>query len=140
MSSRGDPMTSGQSWEWTVDWLRNLLSVRTVPTNGAFALEEDKKGAFVTVAALASFPVASGVVTILWKVVALTGIDVLEGRGGIALAAAIVGFVLWASTSTAKGNWRVQASEVGIGVINTALLFAAAVGIDVTVLGGTGGA
>lgn len=132
--------SSGESEEWTVDWLRNLLSVRTIPMNEAFALEEGKKGAFVTAAALASFPVASGVVTIFWKVIALTGIDVLEGRGGIALAAVVVGFVLWASTSTANGNWRVQASEVGIGVINTALLFAAAVGIDVTVLGGSGGA
>jgi hypothetical protein len=48
-----------------VSWLRNLLSVRVVNTGGTFALEEDKKGAFVTPAALASFPVASGIVTVL---------------------------------------------------------------------------
>lgn len=123
-----------------MDWLRNTLSVRTVPAGETFILEESKKGAFVTAAALASFPVASGVVTILWKVVALSGVDFLEGRGGIALAALLVGFVLWATTSSANGSWRVHAGEIGIAVINTALLFAAAVGIDVTVLGGTGGA
>jgi hypothetical protein len=122
-----------------VNWLRNLLSVRVVSTGGAFALEDDKKGAFVTPAALASFPVASGIVTVLWKILAMTGVDLLTSQAGIAISAAVVGLALWALTSTANGSWRIQLGEILIGIINTALLFAAAVGIDVTFLNGTGG-
>jgi len=122
-----------------MNWLRNLLSVRVIRTSGTFALEDDKKGAFVTPAALASFPVASGIVTVLWKILAMTGVDLLEKQAGIAIAAAVVGVTLWALTSTANGNRRIQLGEILIGMINAALLFAAAVGIDVTFLNGTGG-
>lgn len=62
----------------------------------------------------------------------MTGIDFLQRAPGIAIAAAVVGIALWALTSTANGNWRIQVGEILIGVINTALLLAAAVDIDAT--------
>jgi hypothetical protein len=122
-----------------LNWLRNLLSVRVVPTDRTFILRDDTRGAFVTPAALASFPVASGIVTVLWKILAMTGVELLKSSAGIAISAILVGLALWALTSTANGSWRIQLGEILIGVINTALLFAAAVGIDVTFLNGTGG-
>ena len=67
-----------------------------MPASTTFTLDEpDKKGAFVTAAALASFPVASGIVTAIWKILGLTTWPFLVGQGGIALAALLVGATLW---------------------------------------------
>jgi hypothetical protein len=126
-----------------MDWLRNLISVRR-PSAGPAATTasetDDRVGAFVTAATLVTFPVASAVVLIIWKVLDGLPIDLFNGRVGIGLAAVLVGGVIYLLSYKSEGNIPNRVGEFGIAVINTFVLYAAASGIDVTVLGGTGGA
>jgi len=123
-----------------MDRFRNLISVRRRESPPAAAPgPTEPVGAFVTAATLVTFPVASAVVLIIWKALGQTPLELFDGRAGIAIAAVLVGLVIYLVSYKAAENLQRQLGEFGIAVINTFILYAAAAGIDVTVLGGTAG-
>lgn len=124
----------------------DLGSLLRSSTENENPLDADSRGGvnssptFVTAQALVSFPVASGVVTGLWKTLqAIFGSWADRNWIALAMAVALGVFIAWYATE--EGAWaglsahkrrRAQAAAFVIGAINTAFLAAAAIGVDST--------
>ena len=113
-----------------------LRRLTTVPTGdgpgpgGAAGGDDNRISAFVTAASLATFPVASMVVTLFWKLAA-TAFSWGDERWVAALLALIVGFFIYLIGREKNVGADKQAINIFIGVVNSGFLAAAALGLDV---------
>jgi hypothetical protein len=125
ITSEGDDVAS----------LRQVLQVQeTVPTRGG-GTEQQTVGGFASIASLGNFTVAAFVVAILWQVVA--AVPFLNNRNGAMASALLVGMALYFGTFNDDLSKPRQIGAFLVAVINCFVLYAAAIGIDVTFLGGT---
>jgi hypothetical protein len=92
-------------------------------------------GGFVSVSSLGNFTVASFVTALLWQIFGV--VEILANRNGAMAAALVVGAALYFTTYNSDLSRPRQIGAALIGLINCFILYAAAIGIDVTFLGGT---
>jgi hypothetical protein len=88
-------------------------------------------GIFLTPQSLVAFPVASAVVTVVWKV--LSGVFPAWGPSRITLlvVAGLVGALIYTISETARHTPKDRIISVAIAVLNSFFLAASALGIDV---------
>jgi hypothetical protein len=128
--------------------VRSLFFVNTRASTGAssglnaFAPgDNNQAAAFVTIQSLATFPVASGVIALVWNILGGVG-DWGDSRVVPFIAAVVVGafLTIWSITDPASNmNKRDKLGAVFIGLVNILFLYAAAVGIDTSLKTGDTG-
>ena len=118
--------------------LRRLITVYQSPLEGANARAAGEAtqsplqptGVFVTPQSLVTFPVASGAVTIIWKVLG----QVNTAIGTSAIAALVISFVIglfiFFAGLTQQGTTQDKVVQFGIAVLNSFWLAASALGIS----------
>lgn len=104
------------------------------PGGGGLAPSAERQGAFVTPQSLTTFAGASTAVTLLWKISGLlhTGWD--KSHRVALLCALVIGAVLYfiSESDPNRGpiiNWRDYAIDGVVALINTLVLFTAAIGV-----------
>lgn len=121
-----------------LDSFRNLVSVRT-DTGLESTDETARQGAFVSWAALTTFPVASSAITIIWVVLQnIFPSEQMKSQTVPLILASVLGIILFFVDYTDPENKnksaRVFVQKLVIAMINVFFLTAAVLGIDATAL------
>ena len=88
-------------------------------------------GVFLTPQSLVTFPVASAVVAVVWKVLGSVFPGWGETRITLLVVAALVGALIYMISETTRQTPKDRVVAVAIAVLNTFFLAASALGIDV---------
>jgi hypothetical protein len=91
----------------------------------------DKVGVFTTSQSLVTFPGATAAVTTVWKVLGNVHPSLGDTNKIVPILLALALGLLIYLTSVTKGtNWRERLSGLGIAIVNSATIAAAALGIE----------
>jgi hypothetical protein len=115
--------------------MQNLVNMPTTPaTPGTQASTGgDKVGIFITKESLVTFPVASTLVTFIWKVLSQVFSDWSNNKLVPLAVALLIGFLIYWNSTTRGMTRKEKILEASIALLNSFMLAAAALGISGTV-------
>ncbi len=89
----------------------------------------DKVGIFTTPQSLITFPGAAAGVTTIWKVLGEVDPRWGEARLVPVVLALLIGLLIYLTSVTRSAGWRQRLGELGIALVNSFTIAAAALGI-----------
>jgi hypothetical protein len=90
-----------------------------------------KKGVFVTKESILTFPIASGVVILIWNVINWLDSNIAQLKIVPVIISFVVGMFIYYISMDVNMDRKDKVAAFGIAVVNSFMLLASAIGIDV---------